>query len=138
MRDGGKIIGVTQGDAAWADSRGAVELGSFGHGRRAADVPYGLLDQGRAAELPSGELPRPGRDEDGDVDALFQPACPGYRDHLGGGKIPPHTVPMMQHAGPMEGTKRQAPRHLTVRKGRGTNKASDGGGGVEGYHGEGL
>ena len=31
--DGGGIIGVTQGDAAWAGGRGAVELGSFGHER---------------------------------------------------------------------------------------------------------
>ena len=95
-----------------------MELGSFGHSRLAADVPDGLPDQGRAAELPSGGIPRTGRDEDRDADALFQPACPGYRDHFEGGKPPPPTVPPMQHAGPMEGTKRQAPRHRTVCKGR--------------------
>ena len=64
-------------------------------------------------------LPRPGREEDGDADALFQPACPGYLDHFGVGKPPPPTVSPIRHADPMEGTKRQAPRHLTVRKGRG-------------------
>ena len=137
-RDGRGIIGITQGDAAWAVGRGAVDLGSFGHRRRAADVLDGLPNQGRAAELPSGGLTSPGREEDGDADALFQPACPRYRDHFGGGKPPPPTVPPMQHSGPMEGTKRQAPCHCTVRKGRGTKEAWYGGGGVEGKHGEGL
>ena len=108
-----------------------MKLGSFVHRRRAADIPDGLPDQGRSSELPSGGLPRPGRDEDGDADALFQPACPGYRDHIGGGKPPPPTVPTMRRAGPMEGTKCQALRHRIVRKGRGTKEASDGGGGVE-------
>ena len=52
--DGGGIVGVPQGDKAWSGGRGAVELGSLGHGRRTADVPDGLPDQGRAAKLPSG------------------------------------------------------------------------------------
>ena len=52
-RYSGGIIGVTQDDAALTGGRGAVELGSLGHGRRAADVPDGLPDQGRAAELPA-------------------------------------------------------------------------------------
>ena len=135
---GGGIIGITQGDVAWAGGRRAVELGRFGHGRRAADVPYGLPDQGKAVELPGGGMPRPGKDEDGDADALFQPACPGYRDHFGGGKPPPPMFPPMRHDGPTVGTKRQVPRHRTVRKEHETKEASDGGGGVEGDHGEGL
>ena len=94
-RDGGGIIGATQGDAALAGGRGAVELGSFGHRRRAADVQDGLPDQGRAVELPSGGLPRPGMDEDGNADELFQPACPVYHDHFGGGKPPPPAVSPM-------------------------------------------
>ena len=61
-RDGSGIIGITKSDAAWAGGRVAVELGSFGHGRRDTDIPDGLPDQGRAVELPSGGLPRPGRD----------------------------------------------------------------------------
>ena len=130
--DGVGAIGDTQGDAAWAGCRGAVDLGSFGHRRRAADVPDGLPNQGRAAGLPSGGLPRPGRGKDGDADTLFQPECPGYRDHLGVGKTPPPTVPIMRHAGTMEGTKWKAPRHRIVRKGRGTKEASDGEGRVEG------
>ena len=107
-------------------------MGSFGRGRRATDVPDSLPDQGRAVELPIGGLTRPGREECGDADALFQPACPGYRDHLEGGKPPLPAVPTMRNAGPMQGTKRQAPRHHTVRKGHGMKEASDGRGGVEG------
>ena len=83
-----------------------MELISLGHGRRTTDVSDGLPDQGRSAELPSGGLPRKGRDEGGDADALLQPACPGYRDHLGGGKPPPPKVLMMRHAGTMEDIKR--------------------------------
>ena len=45
---------------------------------------------------------------------------------------------MMRHAGPMEGAKRWAPCHRDVQKGRGKKETSDGGGGVEGHHGEGL
>ena len=75
-RYGGGIIGVTQDDTAWAGGRGVVDLGSFGHMRRSADVPDGLPDQGRAADLLSGGLHRPVRDKDGDAYALFQPAFP--------------------------------------------------------------
>ena len=135
-RDGSGIIGITQGDAVWAGGRGAVEMGSFGHGRRAADVLDGLLDQGRAVELPSGGLPGPGRNKDGDTDEFFQPEFPVYCDHFGGGKPPPPTVPLMRHAGPLEGTKRKAPRHRTVRKGSGTKETLDGGGRAEGEHRE--
>ena len=83
-----------------------MELGRLGHGRRPADVLAGLTDKGRSAELPSRGLPRTGRDEDSDEDALLQPACTGYRDHLGGGKPPTPKVLTMRHAGPMEGAKR--------------------------------
>ena len=137
-RDGGRVFGVPQGDTSWTGNRGAVDLGSLGHRRRTTDVQDGLPNQGRSAELPSGGLPRTDRDADGDADALLQPACLGYRDCLGGGKPPPPKVPTMQHDCSMEGIKRKAPRHRTVQKGRGKEEALDGGGGVEGYHGEGL
>ena len=81
--DGGGIIGVQQDETAWAGDSGAMDLGSLGHGRQTADVLVGLPNQGRAAELPSGGLPRTGRDEDGDADTIMQPTYPGYRDHLG-------------------------------------------------------
>ena len=33
------------------------------------------------------------------------PACPGYRDNLGGGKPPTPKMLTMRHAGPMKGAK---------------------------------
>ena len=104
-RDGGGIVGIPQDDTARAGGRGEMELGSLVHRRRPADVQAGLPDQGRAAELPSRGLSRTGRYEDGNGDALLQPACPGCRDHLRGGKYPPPKVLTMRHAGPMEGAK---------------------------------
>ena len=83
-----------------------MDLGILGHGRRTTEVLDGLPDQGRAAELPSRGLPRTNRDEDGDADALLQPACPVYCDHLGGEKPPPPKVLTMRHAGDVEGFKR--------------------------------
>ena len=80
-----------------------MDLGSLGHMRRPTDVSAGLPDQGRSAELPCRGLIRKGRDTDSDADAFLQPACPGYRDHLGGGKPPTPKVLTMQHAGPMAG-----------------------------------
>ena len=65
-----------------------MELGSLGHRRRPTEVSDGLLDQGRAAELPCRGLPRKGRYTDSNADAFLRPAFPGYRDHLGGGKPP--------------------------------------------------
>ena len=103
--DGGGIVGRPQDDTTWAGGRGEMDLGSLGHGRRTSDVQAGLPDQGRAAELPCRGLPRTGRDEDGDADALLQPSCPGCRDNLGGGKYPPPKVLTMRHAGTMEGAK---------------------------------
>ena len=104
--DGGRVFGVPQNDTAWEGNSGAIDLGSLSHGRRTADVSVSLPDQGRAAKMPSGGLPRMGRDKDGDADALLQLACPGYCDHLGGGKPHPPKVITMRHYGAMEGIKR--------------------------------
>ena len=103
--DGSGIVGTPQDDTAWADNRGAMELGSLDHGRRPADVLAVLPDQGRAAELPYRGLPRTGRDKDSNADEFLQPACPGYHDHIGGGKPPTPKVLTMRHAGPMVGAK---------------------------------
>ena len=104
--DGGGIFGVPQNDTVCAGDSGAIDLGSLSHGRQTADVSVSLPDQGRSAEIPNGGLPRMGRDKDGDADALLQLACPGYCDHLGGGKPHPPKVITMRHYGAMEGIKR--------------------------------
>ena len=102
---GGEIVGVPQGDTAWAGGKGAVYLGSLVHGMRTADVLDGLHDQGMSTELTNGGLPRTCREEDRDADALLKLECPVYPNHLGGGKLPPPKVLTMQHSGPMEGIK---------------------------------
>ena len=58
-------------------------------------------EQGRYKGIPSGGLPRKGRDTDGDEDVFLAPASPGHCDHLGGGKPPTPKVLTMRHAGPV-------------------------------------
>ena len=103
------ICGGSQDDPAWVCVRGATDLENLGHGGRAADLSNGLSGQGRPAELPSGGITRSSGDEDVDAGSLPIPACPGHRGNYGGGKPPPSMVHPMRHAGPPEGTERQAP-----------------------------
>ena len=104
-RDGGGIAGIPPDDTIWTGKGGAVEIGNLGHMRRPTDISAGLPEQGRAKELPCGGLPRKGRDTDSDADAFLQTACPGHRDHLGGGKPPTPKVLTMRYAGPVAGTR---------------------------------
>ena len=79
-----------------------MELESLIHGgRQTKNISDRFTDQGRAKGVPSGGLPRKGWDTDGNEDAFLQPACPGHRDHIGGGKPPTPKVLTMQHAGPV-------------------------------------
>ena len=87
-----------------ADERWSLE--ALATGGKPQTYRMAFPNQWRAAELSSGGMPRPGRDKNGDTGALFQPACPGYRDHIGGGKPPTPKLLTMRHAGPMEGAKR--------------------------------
>ena len=101
--DGGGIAGIPSDETAWTGKGGMLELGIISHGRRSTDVSDGLPDQGRSAELPCRGLTRKGRDTYSDADAFLQLACPGYRDHLGGGKPPTPKMLTMRHAGTMVG-----------------------------------
>ena len=107
--DGGRICGGSQDDTSWANGRGVTDLENLGRKGRAADLSNGLTVQGRPVELPSGGVPGPSGDEDGNAGSLPIPACPGYRGHSGGGKPPPPKVHPMQHAGPLTGTERHTP-----------------------------
>ena len=75
--EGSGIVGRPQDDTIWAGGRGEMELGSLGRRRRTADVQAGLANQERDADLPCRGLPRTGRDEDRDADALLQTAMSG-------------------------------------------------------------
>ena len=79
----------------WLDQ---ISHGSRGTTHLSDRFPYQGGDEG----MPSGGLPRKGRDTDGDEGAFLAPACPGHRDHLGGGKTPTSKVITMRHAGPVE------------------------------------
>ena len=101
--DGGRVAGSPSYDTAREGKGGQVELDQRSHGRRRGTthllnrVPY----QGGDEEMPSGGLTGKGWDTDGDEGALLAPACPGHRDHLGGGKTPTSKVLTMRHAGIM-------------------------------------
>ena len=136
--DGGRVSGIPPGDAARKGKGRTVELGSLSHGRRPTNISDGFPDQGRAKELPCGGIPRKGWDKESDADAFLQPACPGHRDHLGGGKPPTPKVLTMQHAGPVAGTKQETPRHRNVQERGGTEETANGGDRAEVKHGEGL
>ena len=101
-RDGGRVAGIPSDDAAQEGEGGIVELERIIHGgRRTKNIPDRVPDEGRAKGWPGGGLPRKVWDTGGDDDAFLQPACPGHRDHLGGGKPPTPKVLTMQHAGPV-------------------------------------
>ena len=96
----GGICGGSQDESAWASNRGATELENLGHGVRATDLSNGLSCQGRPADLPSGGMLGPSGEKDVNEGSLPIPACPVHCSHSRGGKPPPPTLHLMQHAGP--------------------------------------
>ena len=79
-----------------------MDLEQISHRRRRnTNLSDRFPDQGRYEGMPSGELPRKVWDTDGDEGAFLSPACPGHRDHLGGGKPPTPKVLTMRHAVPV-------------------------------------
>ena len=106
---GGRILARAQYDTAWDSGRSEIDLEKLGHGGRAADLSHGIPGQGWPTELPSGGIPRPSGDEDGNACPFPTPACPGHRGHFGGEKRPPPTVPLIRHNGTLEYTGQKAP-----------------------------
>ena len=80
-------------------------------------------------------MPRTSGNEGDNAGTFSAPACQGKRGYFVGGKPPPHTVPLMLHAGPLEYTERKAPYHCIERHGNGSKEAMVSGGGIEGEHG---
>ena len=83
-------------------------------------------------------MPRPSGDEEDDADPFPTPACPGHRGNSGGGKLPPPTVNLVQHYGPLACTEQKAFCHNSVRQGRGSKEAAASEDGDEGELVEGL
>ena len=71
---GGGIPVESPDDSAWEGVRDATELKNPGRRGRAMDISNGIPGQGRPVELPSGGIPGPSGDEDGNAGAL--PARP--------------------------------------------------------------
>ena len=75
---------------------------------------------------------------DGQAGSFYVPACPGNCGNFGGGKPPPTVVTPMRHDVTLDYTEWKEPCYRTVLQGSGAKDAAVSGGGVEGYHGEGL
>ena len=58
--------------------------------------------------------------------SFCSPACLGHRHHIGGGKPPPLTVPLVQHSGALTSTEWAAPPYLPVRQGSGEKSQTSG------------
>ena len=94
--------------------------------------------KGGDAGVSSGRVTGKGRDADGDAGAFLAPACPGRRDHLGGGGPPSSNIPTMRHAVPVEFTKWTPKDHSNVQMWGGETEAATGGGGGKRKCGDGL
>ena len=98
----GRVAGSPSDDTAWEGKGVQVELELSSHWRRGStNLSDRVPDQGMDEGMPSGGLPRKGRDTNGNEGAFLAPACPGNHDHLGGGKPPTPKVLTMRHAGPV-------------------------------------
>ena len=95
-------------------------------------------DQGRDEGMTSGGLPRKGYDTDDNEDAFMLPACPGHRDHLGGGKPPKTKVLTMRHASPMVDPQWETSGDRDVQEWGGEEETATGGEKAAGKHGDGL
>ena len=88
--------------------------------------------------MPSGGLPRKGRDTDGDESAFLAPACPGHCDHIGGGKPPTYKVLTMRHAGTVAVPQWETQEHRDVQDWDREEETATGGDRDAGKHGDGL
>ena len=78
------------------------------------------------------------RYKDGNEYAFMSPACPGHRDHLGGGKPPTPKVLTMGHAGTMADPKWEASPYRDGQEWGGAEEKATGGDRSAGKHGDGL
>ena len=135
---GGGIPDESYDDSTWEGGGNTMEMEHPGCGGWASDFQDDLPSKGRPAELPSGGMPGPSGEEDGNAGALLSTECPQHRGYSGAGKLPPSKVRLMQHAGPPTGPKEQTPGHGTVCQGGGAEEMTARGSGDEGELGAGL
>ena len=137
--DGVRVAGILSDDTAWEGKGGKVELDRIIHGRRGTThLSDRVTYQGGDKGLPSGGLTRKGQDTDGDEGEFLAPACPGHRDHLGGGKPPTSKLITMRHAGPVADPQWETLRYRDVQEWGGAEETATGGDIDAGKHGDGL
>ena len=88
--------------------------------------------------MPSGGLPRKGRDADGDEGAFLTQTCLGRCDHLGREKPPTYKVITIRYTGPVAVPKREAQEHRDVQEWGREEETETGGDRDTGKHGDGL
>ena len=125
-------------DSTWEGGGNMTAMEHTGRRGWALDFQNDLPGKGSPAELPSGGVPRPSCDKDGNTGALPASACPWHHGYSGERKLPPPMVRLMQHAGPPVGPERQAHGHDTVCQGGEAEEATACKGGDEGEFGAGL
>ena len=103
--DGVGVYGSPPTDAAQEGIGRRKKLGDHSPWHRARNLKDGFPNRGGHREMYRQGVSGTGSNADGDAVTLPTPACPGKRDHAGGVKPTPHTVPPVQHDGGMEGSK---------------------------------
>ena len=103
-------------DSTWEGGEYTTSMEQPGRRDWTSDFQNDLPGEGGPAELPSGGMPGPSGDKDGNAVSLPAPECPQHHGDSGGGKSPPPTVRPMKHADTQAGPERTAPDHGTVCK----------------------
>ena len=136
--DGSGIPGESSDDSTWEGGGDTTELENTVRKGRATDISNVIPGEWRPKETPSGGMPGPSGDKDGNEGAIPALVCPRHHGNSVGEKPPPPTVNLMRHAGPPAGTERQAPYQSPVCQGIRAGDAAARGGGDEGELVEGL
>ena len=108
------VSGSTSKNAAREVRVREVALGGNGPSYRAMNLQDFFPKSRVPKELSRWGVSGKGSEADGNAGPLSTPACQGNRDHPGGGKPPPPTVPLVRHAGALEGVERLAYYHRSV------------------------
>ena len=136
--DDGRVPDKSYDDSTWEGEKYTSAMDHPGCGDWASDFQDDLPGEGRPFELPSGSIPGPSGDEDGNAGVIPALEFPRHRGDSGGGKLPPPTVRPMRYAGPQAVPERMAPNHGIVFKGGGAEETTDHRGGDKGEFGAGL
>ena len=74
--DGRRIPGESSDESTWEGGGDTTAMENPSRGDRDTEFPNEFTGKGRPAELPSGGMPGPSGEEDGNAGAILAPACP--------------------------------------------------------------